>query len=532
MCGRVPFAEWIHLHRYLSDFALRFLTATHRASLLSSADPVQNFLVVSDPVIAKYILQDQSGIYSKGILGEILKPIMGEGLIPAKPEVAAKRRRVVVPAVHNAYLKRMMRTFSETAWELADEVEGKIGGGGGSAGQQGWPPHSASDLLQSHAVDSEHHGRYILDMEQQFNHVTLDIVGRAVFNWDFGTVTSVEETDLVKAVYGVMSEADHRATFFLPYWNVPVLGGMVPRQRRFRKALGLLNGQLDELIGAARAACEAEGGREDLELLQARDYENVKDPSMLRFLVDMRGEEAGDKQLRDDLMTLLIAGHETTSSVLTWLLFELSQRPALMAEVVAEVDAVMAPLERGLAEGERPVLGLDDVKALKLLRVAFAETLRLYPQPPLLIRRALKEDNNVPKGCAMAKGSDIFISSYNIHRSKALYGEDVLDFNPKRWLSDFGQGQVEGWAGYSAEAMGLYPNEKSTDFAFLPFGAGNRKCIGDVFAVAEGVTIMAVILRRFRFELAIAPEEVGMVTAATIHTESGLVMSAERRTDV
>ena len=125
----------------------------------------------------------------------------------------------------------------------------------------------------------------------------------------------------------------------------------------------------------------------DEEELQNRNYDTMENPSLLRFLVDMRGEDTSSVQLRDDLMTMLIAGHETTAAVLTWAVFELAQQPELYAKVRAEIDEVL---------GDRDPT-FDDVKKLNLLRLVVAESLRMYPEPPLLIRRAL-EDHVLPAG--------------------------------------------------------------------------------------------------------------------------------------
>jgi len=122
-----------------------------------------------------------------------------------------------------------------------------------------------------------------------------------------------------------------------------------------------------------------------LEQLQNRDYSKVKDPSLLRFLVDIRGADVTDVQLRDDLMTMLIAGHETTAADLTWCLFCLVQDKALLAEVIAEIDQVLGPA----AEQPRAPT-YDEIMKLELTRLCLAEALRLYPEPPILIRRCLE----------------------------------------------------------------------------------------------------------------------------------------------
>ena len=191
---------------------------------------------------------------------------------------------------------------------------------------------------------------------------------------------------------------------------------------------------------------------------------------------------------------MLIAGHETTAAVLTWSLFELTKNPVYMAQVREEIDRVV---------GDRTP-NLEDIKNLKFVRLVVAETLRLYPQPPLLIRRS-REDNDLPKGggkeATVIRGMDMFISLYNIHRDERFWPEPDK-FDPDRWTRSYKNPDVPDWDGYDPAKWEnrLYPNEYSTDFAYLPFGGGARKCIGDEFATLEASVTLAMVLRRFDFD--------------------------------
>ena len=293
----------------------------------------------------------------------------------------------------------------------------------------------------------------------------------------------------------------------------------MPRLRKFNKDLRLLDTILNELI----EKCVATESKGTVEELEARDYSKMENPSLLRFLVDMRGEESTSVQLRDDLMTMLIAGHETTAAVLTWALFELSQQPELIAKVQKEIDEVV---------GDRDPT-FEDLKDLQMVRLCISESLRMYPEPPLLIRRAL-EDDVLPKGGAgfetkITRGTDIFLAIYNIHRS-AEFWENPDTFDPERFLRPFNNPMRPDWAGFNPVLTSLYPNEVHSDYAYLPFGAGSRKCVGDQFALMEAVITLTMVLRRFNFKLAIKPEDVGIYTGATIHTRNGLMMTVTART--
>ena len=409
----------------------------------------KSFLVISDPVMARHILRESPpDQYCKGMLAEILEPIMGKGLIPADPATWKVRRRAIVPGFHKRWLNRMVTLFCERAEILVNDLEEKQ--------------------------------NQVVDMEERFCSVTLDIIGKAVFNYDFGSVTN--ESPIVKAVYRVLREAEHRSSSFIPYWNLPYADKWMGGQVEFRKDMTMLDDILADLINRA-VSTRQEATAEELE-----ERDNEEDPSLLRFLVDMRGEDVSSMVLRDDLMTMLIAGHETTAAMLTWTLFELAQGdPGLLREVQAEVRTVMKGKDRP---------DYDDLVAMKKLRYSLIEALRLYPEPPVLIRRARTEDtlpagsSGLSDGIKLLRGTDIFISTWNLHRSPDLW-EDPETFDPTRYDRPFKNAGVVGWEGYNPDKVqGLYPNEQAADFAFLPFGGGQRRCVGDQFAMMEATVTM------------------------------------------
>jgi len=441
------------------------------------------FLVVSDPVMAKQILKEASpDQYCKGMLSEILEPIMGKGLIPADPVTWKVRRRAVAPAFHKRWLRRMVDLFADRADLLVNDLQKRSGG--------------------------------VVDMEERFCSVTLDIIGKSVFNYDFGSVT--KESPIVKAVYRVLREAEHRSSSFIPYWDLPYANQWMGGQVEFSRDMTMLDDIICNLVNDA-ILTRSEATVEELE-----EREDEDNPSLLRFLVDMRGEDLSSSVLRDDLMTMLIAGHETTAAVLTWTLFELAQGdPDMFKEVQAEVRTI-------LKGKSRP--DFDDVPKFEKLRLCLVEALRLYPEPPVLIRRARTQDILPTGGSGLGdikvlRGTDIFVSTWNLHRSPDLW-ENPEKYDPTRWERKFTNDNIKGWKGFDPDkCSGLYPNEIATDFAFLPFGGGQRKCVGDQFAMMEAIVTMSLIINNFDFTFATCAEDVGMKTGATIHTLNGLNMN-------
>ncbi|PON39836.1 Cytochrome P450, E-class, group I [Parasponia andersonii] len=458
------------------------------------------FVVVSDPVVARHILRENAFLFDKGVLADILEPIMGKGLIPADLDTWKLRRRVIAPGFHALYLEAMVRIFSSCSERTILKFE---------------------KLLERENLQGEKTTE--LDLEAEFSSLALDIIGLGVFNYDFGSVT--KESPVIKAVYGTLFEAEHRSTFYIPYWKIPFMRWVVPRQRKFQNDLKVINDCLDGLIRNAKETRQ----ETDVEKLQQRDYSNLKDASLLRFLVDMRGADVDDHQLRDDLMTMLIAGHETTAAVLTWAVFLLAQSPSKMKKAQKEIDSVLGQDEPSF----------ESIKKLEYIRLTVVEALRLYPQPPLLIRRSLKSDtlpggyNGDKNGYAIPPGTDIFISVYNLHRSPYFW-DHPNEFEPERFLVEKKNEEVEGWDGFdpSRSPGALYPNEIISDFAFLPFGGGPRKCVGDQFALMESTVALAMLLQKFDVELKGSPESVELVTGATIHTKNGMWCKLRKRSHV
>ena len=296
-------------------------------------------------MIARHILRENPDNYDKGALSLVLEDIMGKGLIPADYETWKNRRRAIAPGFHKLYLTRMVSEFGQANANLIPQL-----------------------------LKAAQEGR-VLDMEERYGSLALDVIGKAVFNYEFGSVN--EESPVVKAAIRTLGEVEHRALTPAPYWKIPGANDLVPRLKEFNKDMDLLNSVLYRRAALARprmpapapparlppgrashASCSApppsacfpvplplhrrgsvrpsparslidkcleSRNPEELEDLKNKDYSKVTDPSMLRFLVDLRGEEVDNTQMRDDLITLLIAGHETTAAVLTWMTYALSK---------------------------------------------------------------------------------------------------------------------------------------------------------------------------------------------------------------
>ncbi|KAL4854527.1 Carotene epsilon-monooxygenase [Chlorella vulgaris] len=429
--------------------------------------PVSSFLVISDPECAKHVLRASDNPnnprYNKGLVAEVSKFLFGEGFAITGGDKWRVRRRAVGPALHRGYLEVMLdRVFGQSALHL-------------------------NTKLQVAAASGE-----AIDMEACFSQLTLDVIGKAVFNYDFDALN--KETPVIQAVYTALKETETRATDLLPYWKLPLVNLFVPRQRKAAAAVDLIRQTTEELIAKCKAMVDAEEAASFEE-----GYINDSDPSVLRFLIASR-EEVGAEQLRDDLLSMLVAGHETTGSVLTWTVDLLARNPEKMKKAHEEIDRVLA----GKAQPD-----MADYLSLKYLMRCVNESMRLYPHPPVLLRRAIVEDE-LPGGFTVPRGQDVMISVYNIHRSPAVWDRPE-EFEPERFPLD-----------------GPVPSEQNTDYRFIPFSGGPRKCVGDQFALMEAVVALAVMLKEYDFKPK-PGHDPGMTTGATIHTKNGLYMTVTRR---
>ncbi|GKV37630.1 hypothetical protein SLEP1_g45634 [Rubroshorea leprosula] len=421
----------------------------------------RNFVVVSDPAIAKHVLRNY-GKYAKGLVSEVSEFLFGSGFAIAEGSLWTVRRKAVVPSLHKRYLSVMVdRVFCKCADRLVEKVQ----------------PFA----LNGNAVN----------MEEKFSQLTLDVIGLALFNYNFDSLTA--DSPVIDAVYTALKEAELRSTDILPYWKIKPLCKIIPRQIKAEKAVTIIRTTVEELIKQCKEIVESEGER-----INEEEYVNETDPSILRFLLASR-EEVSSLQLRDDLLSMLVAGHETTGSVLTWTLYLLSKDSTSLLRAQEEVDRVL--------QGRAPLY--EDIKDLKFLTRCINESMRLYPHPPILIRRA-EVDDILPGDYKVKAGQDIMISVYNIHHSAQVW-ERADEFVPERF-----------------DLEGPIPNESNTDFRFIPFSGGPRKCVGDQFAMLEAIVTLAIFLQHLNFEL-LPDQNISMTTGATIHTTNGLFMKLSQR---
>ena len=444
-----PGPRWHKVPRILMlarDNPLQFLLKTTQeyGDLVEiDARPIDRFYVTCRPEHVEHVLVENHRNYSKQTRDfETLKPMLGEGLLTSDGAFWLKQRRTIQPAFDH-------KRVDEFAHRIAIETE---------------------EMLAEWDKKAARAERF--DVLPEMMRLTLSIVAKALFSAD---VRGVQE-----AVGGALDELnrqaaeDAKALVDLPHC-IPT-----PRNRRASRALKTLDDVVYRIIAERRAK---PGRREDLMslLLNARDPET--------------SETMSDKQVRDEVLTLLLAGHETTANALSWTWYLLSKNPGAARRMQEEIDRVLA--------GRMPEL--RDTPALVFTKMVVQESMRLYP-PAWGMSRHVEADD-VIGGYKIKAGSTMFISQYLIHRNPANW-ENPEGFDPERFLPERAESRPR--------------------FAYFPFGGGGRLCIGKDFAMLEAQLIVSAIARRFALEL-VPGHPVEPEPLVTLRPKHGIMVSLRRR---
>ncbi len=366
--------------------------------------------VLGSPKLAHHVLVANVKNYSKQTRGyEMLRLVLGHGLITSEGDFWKRQRRIAQPAFHRERLAGFGELMTRAAHEMVD----------------GWVP-----------------GRPF-DFAAEITRCTLRVVGETLLSAD----VTLEASRVGRALTGVLEHLIERTLDPLsaPEW-LPT-----PENLRFKRSLNAL----DEVV---------------LELIDERRRGPAKN-DLLSMLMDAKDPETGegmtDLQLRDEVMTIFLAGHETTANTLAWVVTLLGRTPAVERTLVAELRQVLGSAAPGI----------EHVQRLPFTSNVIKEALRLYPPVWTLGRRVVEDE--VVDGWTFKKNALVLFSPWALHRLPEFWA-DPLAFDPTRW-------DVE--------------DPRRAHGSYLPFSMGQRKCIGDTFALIEAQLILAVMLQRVHLEL-------------------------------
>ena len=397
----------------------------------------QHAFVVSHPDAIRDILVTNQSNFTKSRMLERAKVLLGDGLLTSEGDQHRRQRRLVQPAFHRDRLAGYGAVMVERTAMVREQ----------------WKAGQPFDVLQ------------------EMMRLTLAIVAKTLFS----TEVDSEADDIGTALTQVF---DLFEVILMPFSEI-LEKLPLPAVRRFKRARKRLDETIYRLIAERRA-----DGSDKGDLL-----------SMLLLARDEDGQSGmTDEQVRDEALTLFLAGHETTADALTWTWYLLSQNPQAEAAFHAELDRVL--------DGRLPFF--EDLPQLRYTECVFAETLRLYPPAWGIGRRAL-EDYPVGDFVVPAR-SVVLMSPYAVHRDPRWFA-DPLEFRPERWLTE---------------------DAARPKFGYFPFGGGARVCIGERFAWMEGVLILAALGQRWRLRLE-PGHPVETHARITLRPKHGMRMIPEKR---
>lgn len=394
--------------------------------------------LVNDPEGVRRVLVMNGRAYGKATIQyRSLELVTGEGLLVADTTPWRRQRPLVQPAFHHETLENIVGHLDVAVQRLCDDWDG----------------------LPSAAV---------VDVDAAIMRAALEVVGHALF----GTDLSADADRLTRATLSALDVVVARARVPItpPAW-LPT-----PANRRLQSSVRELDGAVRRML-ATRQATERPGDMLDL-LLQSRDAS---------------GSGLTPQEVRDQIVTFIVAGHETVASALTWAWALLAAHPQVQRDLQDEADAVL---------GGRPVT-FADYGRLPLARAVFDEALRLYPPAWLITRNSLEAD--VLGGHEVPAGALIILSPWLQHRHPAVW-RDPDSFRPDRFL-----------------------NGEADRTAFIPFGAGLRQCIGKDFAYVEGVLMLASLAARFDLSFPVGGTIPRAEPQVTMRPVGGLPLRVTRR---
>jgi len=372
-------------------------------------------IMVNHPDYIKHILQENYKNYTKQTHDyQLMKPIVGAGLLTSEGDFWLRQRRLIQPAFHRHRIQSFGTLMADSTLQMLER----------------W---------QSEPFRSEP-----FDVSNEMMRLTLSIVGKALFSQDLS-----HEAEAVGRSFTVASDYTSRKLR-----SVVLLSG----GKEYRQAISELDRVVMEIIAERRS-------RKDR-------IEEDRNEDLLDMLLNARDEDTGqgmtDKQLRDEVITLLLAGHETTANALSWTWYLLSENPDVYHRLQAELKTIL--------NGRIPEM--DDLPNLPYTRMVIQESMRLYPPAWIISRRAESED--IVDGYRIPSKSILHLSSYVMHRNPDYWDKPEV-FDPERFCPERSIGRPA--------------------FAYFPFGGGPRLCIGRDFAMAEAQLILATVASRCRLEL-------------------------------
>lgn len=392
--------------------------------------------LVTCPDGIRHVLQGAAENYGRSRFHDQLKPVMGEGLLTADGETWRRQRELLQPHFGASAVRRFVPAIAtvvrsrSAAWSAT-----------GPAGTE-------------------------IDVAEEMSALTLEIILRCMFGRadtdDISVAIRIAQSHIAARFWRVIE---------WPVW-LPT-----PANRRFARAIASIDGAVDRILEGRRLA----DTRDDLLRSLQSVHGHAGCPAAHLPAAHLQAAHLSDRRLRDEIITILLAGHETSGVALAWALYLLARHPGAAGDIRAEVAATFG----------QGVPSADQVGALSRTRAVVNETMRLFPPAPWFARRARTADRLL--GHPIPRDALVIVSPWLLHRDERWWS-DPAAFDPGRFLGE--------------------RNKARRPWAFIPFGGGPRSCIGLHLAMTEMVVALALIVRDFELSLADhqAPQPQAVIT--------------------
>ena len=397
---------------------------------------------ISNLEVVKHVLQTNQKNYVKSPAYDQLRLALGNGLLTSEGAFWRKQRRLMQPTFYKSNLEELVKKMIDVAEQYCDDLQGRLD--------------------------------QTFSLSKEMMSLTADIVLATLYS----SVNKQDQTELYNSMTSSQEYIMYRThnPHLIPFTYIN------GKHTRFKRNLKKFDDSIYEMVEERKAKDEYPADLLSM-LLQAKDADT--------------GEGMSGKQLRDELITLFAAGHETSANALSWTFYLLLKNPKIIEKLREEIDT---------KSGDK--ITVDDLRNLSYTRQVLEESMRMYPPAWAVGRQNVEEDEIL--GCTIPARSIIFISIYAIHYHPELW-DNPEEFNPDR---------------FSKEASAERPK-----LAYMPFGSGPRMCIGNHFAMMEMQLILALLIKRFDFKF-VEDKEIEMLPLVTLKPKTEIVLELSKRSNV
>ncbi|XP_063238472.1 cytochrome P450 4C1-like [Bacillus rossius redtenbacheri] len=402
----------------------------------------------------------------KSFLYTFLYPWLGTGLLTSSGNKWHTHRKIITPTFHFKILDNFMEVFSEKSEILVDKLQGKADG-------------------------------KTFDIFPYITRCALDIICETAMGTEIHAQEDVN-SEYVRAVYDISEIFMSRV--LKPWLHPDLIFYRTRKGRRFAECLGILHGFTKRVIAERKVALSGVAGTNSESSEEDHLIGKKRRKAFLDLLLEVseQGGRLSDEEIREEVDTFMFEGHDTTAASMSWIILMLALHPEVQEKVSAELDSIFQSSERAATP--------RDLSEMKYLEQVVKETLRLYPSVPF-IQRTASEDVRLDEYCIPA-GATFTLQIYFAHRNPESF-PDPEQFDPDNFLPE--------------RVQGRHP------YAYIPFSAGPRNCIGQKFALLEEKIVLSSILRKFKISSTQKIEDIKLLPELVLRPEGGVRVSLAPR---